>query len=383
MFDALIVGARCAGSPVALRLARDGHRVLLVDRATFPSDTLSTHFIQLPGMERLRRWGVLDDIVASNCPPVTSGTIDIAGDPVGADFDLPPGIPGLLSPRRTVLDQILVDAAVSAGAELREGVYVDSLLVEGSRVVGVKGHGPDGQEFTERARIVIGADGRNSIVARSVEAETLVHEPSLSFGYYSYYSGVPCHEAELFLYDRRFAVAFPTNDGLTVVAAGFPLDELQEVRRAPEENFLTALDAIGTLGTRVRGGKREERLVGMIDLPNFIRRAQGPGWALCGDAGYHKDPGPAEGISDAFRAADTLADAVHSFLVGDVTEQHAMEGYDRQHFVAAKPLFDRTITMASFNQEPVARATAFIELGGLQQAEYDRLATMEVAKGAA
>jgi flavin-dependent dehydrogenase len=282
-----------------------------------------------------------------------------------------------------VLDQILVDAAASAGAELREGVYVDSLLVEDGRVVGIVGHGPDGKEFTERARIVIGADGRNSIVGRSVEAETLVQKPPLSFGYYSYYSGVPCDEAELFLYPGRFAVAFPTNDGLTVVAAGFPFDELNEIRRAPEESFLTALDAIETLGERVRGGRREERLVGMIDIPNFIRRAQGPGWALCGDAAYHKDPGPAEGISDAFRAADTLSDAVHSFLVGGVTEQHAMEGYDRQHYVAAKPLYDATITMGSLDEDPVARATAFLELGGFQQAEYDRLASAEVTEGAA
>ncbi|MEA2477945.1 MAG: hypothetical protein QOC87_2144, partial [Actinomycetota bacterium] len=115
MYDVIVVGARCAGAPTAMQLARKGHSVLLVDRAKFPSDTMSTHFIQLPGMLRLQRWGIVDKVAGTNCPPVTIGRLSIDGEVAEAEFPMPEGIAGLLAPRRTVLDKILVDAAVDAG----------------------------------------------------------------------------------------------------------------------------------------------------------------------------------------------------------------------------------------------------------------------------
>src|SRR3954451_8402729 len=138
-YDAIIVGARCAGAPTGMLLAREGHRVLVVDRASFPSDTLSTHFIHAPGVAALRRWGVLDEVIASGCPPVETysfdfGPITITGAPRPSD-----GESVAYAPRRTVLDKILVDGARDAGAELRERFTVEEVLVEDGVVVGIRG----------------------------------------------------------------------------------------------------------------------------------------------------------------------------------------------------------------------------------------------------
>src|SRR5438045_803498 len=172
MYDAIVIGARCAGSPTAMLLARQGYRVLLLDKASFPSDTLSTHYIHQPGVARVKRWGLLDRVAASNCPPVRRQMLDVG--PFAVVGSPPPvdGVADGYAPRRTVLDQILVEAAVAAGAELREHFSMDDLVTDGGRVVGIRGRAVGGGTVTEKARIVIGADGLHSMVARSVQAAT-------------------------------------------------------------------------------------------------------------------------------------------------------------------------------------------------------------------
>ena len=169
-YDAIIVGARCAGSPTAALLAGNGYRVLVVDRATFPSDTVSTHVLQPLGVAALARWGLLDRLVASGCPPIHTYTYDfgpftLSGAPGTKDA------PVAYCPRRTVLDKLLVDAAAEAGAEVREGFTVEAVVIEDGRVVGIKGRSKDGATVTERARVVVGADGRHSMVAAAVRPE--------------------------------------------------------------------------------------------------------------------------------------------------------------------------------------------------------------------
>jgi len=158
-YDAIVVGARCAGSPTAMLLARKGYNVLVVDRAKFPSDTISTHLVHPPGVAALNRWGLLDRLVATGCPPIDTYAFDfglatVSGAPGTAEA------PVAYSPRRTVLDKLLVDAALDAGAEVREEFTVEDILIEDGRVTGLRGHGKAGQTVTEHARVVIGADGR-------------------------------------------------------------------------------------------------------------------------------------------------------------------------------------------------------------------------------
>ena len=149
-------------------LAQKGCRVLVVDRSAFPSDTLSTLVIHAPGVAALRRWGVLDQVTASGCPPIGTYSFDFGPVVVAGTPHPQEGISTAFAPRRTVLDKILVDAAAKAGAEIRERFTVEDVVVEDGVVVGIRGHGEGGRSVVERARVVVGADGHNSRVARAV-----------------------------------------------------------------------------------------------------------------------------------------------------------------------------------------------------------------------
>ena len=304
-FDAIVVGARCAGSPTAMLLAQKGYRVLVVDRSTFPSDTVSTHFIHAPGVAALRRWDLLDKIVATGCPPVVTysfdfGPITISGTPLPAD-----GHSTAYAPRRTVLDTLLVDAASSAGAEVREGFTVDEIVFEDGRVAGIRGRDGSGRTITERARVVIGADGVNSRVAKAVEPEQYHDKPILQAGYYTYFNDLPVNGFEITIRPDRGWAALPTNDGLTLVVLGWPYAEHAANKHDVETNFFKALELSPDFADRVGAATRVDRFHGS-PVPNFFRKPYGPGWALVGDAGYTKDPITAQGMSNAFRERGAL-----------------------------------------------------------------------------
>jgi flavin-dependent dehydrogenase len=337
MYDAIIVGARCAGSAVALLLARQGHRVLLVDRATFPSDTISGHMILYRGVSRLKKWGLLDKVTASGCPPITRMSSHYGDFTLTSPMPLVDDMPVAIGPRRTVLDSILLNAAAEAGAEVREGFSVTELLTDGDRVVGIRGQGKDGAIVSENAHIVIGADGKNSRIAQLVQAESYKEVPSITAWYLTYWHDLPTDGLELHCRDRRVFFVFPTNDGLTMVALGIPHEDFQAFRGDIEGNYLQAARMMPTLADRVEGAHRAERFVGMADVPSFFRKPYGAGWALVGDAGHHKDPTPAFGISDAFCDAELLSDAVHAGLAGDQALDEALAQYEQKRNVRAVP----------------------------------------------
>ncbi|HEY9283443.1 MAG TPA: FAD-dependent monooxygenase, partial [Pyrinomonadaceae bacterium] len=243
MYDAIIVGARCAGSPLAMLLARKGYRVLLLDKATFPSDTVSTHHIHQPGVARLKRWGLLERVQASNCPPTAEirfdvGEFALTGTPPPAE-----GTAEAYAPRRRVLDKILADAAVAAGAELRESFSVEELTTgAGGAVTGVRGRDKKGAAVAERARIVVGADGARSFVARRVQAPAYLDRGMLTCNYYSYWSGLPLDAVELYPRAGRMIVADKTNDGLTMITVVWPRSEFDRVRSNVEAEFMRSLD---------------------------------------------------------------------------------------------------------------------------------------------
>lgn len=347
MYDAIVVGARCAGSPTAMLLARQGYKVLMVDRASFPSDTLSVHYIHQPGIASLKRWGLLDHVIASNCPPVRRQSLDVGpfvltGSP-SPGHDVAEGY----APRRTVLDKILVDAAAGAGVEVRERFVVDELLRDGDRVTGIRGHAIGGGTVTEQARIVIGADGVRSMVAGEVDAPSYNVRPVYSCAYYSYWDNLPVQGAELYLRPDRMLVAGPTNDGQTLIISYWPIADFHKVRSDIEGHFLAALELAPGLAERARAGKRAERFRGTADLQNFYRRPFGSGWALVGDAGYHKDPITAQGITDAFRDAELLANAIDAGFSGRAPLDDALASYEQQRNQATGPLYDLTCQFAT------------------------------------
>jgi 2-polyprenyl-6-methoxyphenol hydroxylase-like FAD-dependent oxidoreductase len=351
VYDAIVVGARCAGSPTAMLLAGAGHRVLLVDRATLPSDTLSTHVIHAPGVAALRRWGVLDQVTATGCPPIDSYVFDFG--PITFVGTPPPAGGGstAYAPRRHLLDTMLVRAAADAGAEVREHFTVDDVVVEDGVAVGIRGHGPGGRTAPERARVVIGADGLHSRVARSVGAEEYLTRPKLQFGYYTYWRDLPLQGFHVVSRPDRAWGAIPTNDGLTLVVVGWPIAEARAYRADIEGNYLRTLDLVPEWGERVRDATRVEPFTGG-GVPNFFRRPYGPGWALVGDAGYTKDPITAQGMSDAFRDAELCAGALDAVLRGERPYGEAMAGYHAARDARGRPIFEFTTRLATLAPPP-------------------------------
>ena len=343
MYDAIVIGARCAGAPTAMLLARAGHRVLMVDRATFPSDKMSTHYIHPPGMDCLKRWGLFEQVVGTNCPPITAFNVYM-----GDKLLMPAPVDGVAyCPRRYLLDKILVDAAVAAGVELREAFTVDEVTMDGERVTGIVGHARGGEPVREEARYVIGADGLHSVVAAAVNAPKYREREALTCAYYSYWSGVHADAAEVHLSDRGGVLVFPTNDGQLCIAGGGPHDIFARYKADIEGTFMHILDGAPEFAAKVRAGKREERFVGTADVPNFFRKPWGDGWALVGDAGYMKDPVTGLGITDAFRDADLLGHALDEVLAGRAPAETALQGYQDQRDAAALPFYEMTLQMAS------------------------------------
>jgi len=349
VYDAIVIGARCAGAVTAMLLARQGHRVLLVERGDFPSDVHRGHFIHRHGPQRLADWGLLDRVVATNCPPLTTHLSDFGDFPlIGRDIRVE-NVAWGYAPRRRQLDQVLVEAAVEAGAEFRPNFVVDSCLWEGDRVTGIRGRDHRQRiSSTEEAVVTIGADGRNSTLARVVGAPSYEETPTLTCCYFSYWSGVSTEGFEWYLRKNRVIFAFRTNDDLTAIFIGWPINEFASVRADIEGQFMRVVDMIPEFSERVRSGRREERFYGAADMPNYLRRPFGPGWALVGDAGCHKDPMMAHGICDAFRDADFLTTAIHEGLAGHCSINDALANYERQRNEATVPEYRENIAAARF-----------------------------------
>jgi flavin-dependent dehydrogenase len=370
MYDAIVVGARCAGSSTARLLANRGYRVLLTDRATFPSDTISTHIVWPRGLRALERWGLLEAVRASTCPPIREvvfdfGELVLRGHP-------PPfeGIEVTYGPRRRVLDKILVDAATSAGVELREGFAVQELTTSDGAVTGVRARTSGGKTVTESARIVIGADGVHSLVARAVSAPEYDVRPAVAFIYYSYWSGVEMRGVEYHIRDGYAAGGLPTNDGLVCIIVAGCHDRFARFKADVEVGFLGMLDSDAGLRERVRGGKREEKFYG-TETPNLFRKPYGKGWALVGDSGYHRDPVTAQGITDAFRDAELLTAALDDTFSGRTAFDDALGAYEKTRNETVKPIFEFTYNLAKLEPLPPELQGLFGALRN-NQADTDR-----------
>lgn len=366
-FDAIVVGARCAGAPTAMLLARKGYKVLLVDRATFPSDTLSTHVVQPRGVAKLLRWGLLDSVIATGCPALREfafhfGPLTIAGSPGTSES------PVAYCPRRTVLDDILVRAAIDAGAELRDAFAVEEVRVSDGVVTGIRGRRKLGPSVTVTAPIVIGADGRHSVVAEAVEPSQYHERPALQGGYYAYWSDLPMlGRYEVFIGDGSAVAAAETNDGLTMVVGGWPLAVYEQKKRDHEAAYLSLFDTAPALRERIGGARRVSKVFGGA-TPNFFRKPFGPGWALVGDAGYLKDPVTAQGIADAFRDAELLTDAIDAWRSGSRPYEDAMSAYQSTRDASALPMYGFTCQLASFEPPPPELSQLLGAMSGNQEA---------------
>jgi 2-polyprenyl-6-methoxyphenol hydroxylase-like FAD-dependent oxidoreductase len=349
-YDVIVVGARVAGAATAMLLARQGLRVLAVDRASFPSDTISSHQLQVPGVALLNRWGLLGKLTAAGTPPTRWVRFDAGGGLViNGRFPAYEGVDALYSPRRALLDTILVEAAREAGAEIRENFRVTQVTAAGGQVTGIRGSARGRPEVTETASLVIGADGKRSLVAGAVGARRYRERPVRSFASYSYWSGVPVSKGELYQRPGRAVAVFPTNGELTMVYVAAPMAGFASARADLNGHYLRTLDLCGDLGERIRAGSRAERLRTTPDQPNTFRCSHGPRWALAGDAGVVMDSISAQGMANALRDADRLSAAVVAGLGGGRPLAAALHDHQRQRDRAIRGMYDFTLGLAAFS----------------------------------
>ena len=374
-WDAVIVGARVGGASTALLLARAGLRVLVVDRARRGSDTLSTHALMRGGVLLLRRWDLLDRVVATGAPPVRRVTFHYGAESMPISLKPYGGVDALYAPRRTVLDSLLVDAAEAAGAQFHFGLAATGLITRGGRVVGVALRDRDGNAWTERAGLVVGADGRNSVVAARVAAPTIAagtHAAAYAYGYwpaggldgYHWYYG-----------DGLSAGVIPTNGGQACVFVAGPPGVLAAATRrrrlaAAQRSLLERLDGrLADLAAAPPDGP--VRI--FRGLPARLRSAYGPGWALVGDAGWWKDPLSTHGITDALRDAESLSAAVVAGAASERATGVALAGYQSQRdrvALAMHPIVDR---LASHGWDLAEARRLLLGLSSVMADEVDAL----------
>jgi 2-polyprenyl-6-methoxyphenol hydroxylase-like FAD-dependent oxidoreductase len=377
-WDVVVVGARVAGASTAMLLARAGLRVLVVDRARRGSDTLSTHALMRGGVVQLHRWGLLDRVAATGTPPVRRVTFHYGAESLPVSLKPYAGVDALYAPRRTALDALLADAAEDAGARVRHGTTVTDLAWDGAgRVVGVFLRDRVGTARTERARLVVGADGRGSLVAGRVAAPDIAsgaHAPAYLYGYWP----APDVDGYHWYYgDRLSAGVIPTNNGLACVfVAGHAATVAAAMRRRrpveAQRGLLARLD--GSLAA-LTAGPPDGPVRLFRGLPARLRQAHGPGWALVGDAGWWKDPLSTHGITDALRDAEMLATKV---VEGSATSPAAaLAGYQAQRddlAMAMHPIVDR---LASHEWDLVEVRRLLRELSSVMSDEVEAICALD------
>jgi flavin-dependent dehydrogenase len=329
VYDAIVIGARCAGSPTAMLLARRGHRVLLVDRARFPSDKpISSHMILRPGGAALDRWGLLDRVIRLGAPPVREFSVDFGPLKLTSDSPDDGAASAIYLPRRILLDKLLLDAAIEAGVEFREDFSVRELLWDGDRVVGVRGGSRGDASVEERAKVVVGADGLASVVARGTGAARYHDVATLTGVWWGYFRGLQPERINIWVRPRRLLGLAPTNDDLSTVMVYMAIDDFHEFTADVEGNVMSEFrEHAPELHERLRDAEREGQWLGTGYQPNFFRQSAGPGWALVGDAGCHHDSINPSGMAVAFTAAEMLAEAIHAGLTGERGLDEALRDY--------------------------------------------------------
>jgi 2-polyprenyl-6-methoxyphenol hydroxylase-like FAD-dependent oxidoreductase len=343
-YDAIIVGARAAGAATAMLLARAGARVLLVDQDAPGTDTVSTHALMRAGVMLLQQWGLLGRIIAAGTPPVRSTQFLYGSQEVVVPIKPAAGVDALYAPRRTVLDAILAEAAVDAGAELRYHCALQDVIRDrAGRVTGAVLHAGD-TSGPVAAGLVIGADGRRSKVARLVGSDVRHAGVHATATLYAYVEGMADRGYRWHYGQGAAGGAIPTNGGLQVVFAGLRPEQLRACRGNLAQGLVGGLQAAGSpLAGELAALGLASRPVGFAGLPGYLREATGPGWALVGDAGYFKDPITAHGLTDAFRDAALLADAIRA---GTAT---AMRLYESTRDALSLPFLLATDALASLD----------------------------------
>jgi len=377
-YDAVVVGARPAGAATAMLLGRAGRRVLLVDRAEYGADTLSTHALLRGGVLQLHRWDLLDAVREAGTPAIRRTHFHYGDEVVKIAIGEQHGVDALYAPRRTVLDPLLVDAARAAGVEVLHGVRVTGLRRDaGHRVTGITALIEGRGEAAADAAVVIGADGAGSTVAKLVGASTSYCRDDASAFVYGYFTGLDSDLYDWYFRPGVTAGVIPTNGGVAGVFAGMPPSRFGAARAEGVDAVFRAVlrEAAPEIAAALHGSQPAGRLRSFPGRPGHLRRAHGPGWALVGDAGYFKDPITAHGITDALRDAELLARSLAT--TGDGA------AYEATRDLLSRPLLDATTALASYEWDMPELAALHRELKAATDEEVALLAALDATADAA
>ncbi|OBI83448.1 NAD(P)/FAD-dependent oxidoreductase [Mycobacterium asiaticum] len=316
--DVVIVGSRCAGTAAAIAFARRGRAVVALDSAAFPSDTLSTHLFFPHHWAELEMLGARDRVLRLGAPMHTRAGLAAPGVEVVGRFESYRGSSAGSCVRRPGLDLALVETARAAGAEIRERTRVTDLVRDATgRVTGVRYRGRDGSEGTVIGKLVVGADGRRSTVARLVGAAEHHHWDNQRMMAYAYYEDTRDELRNLAMqwrYGDDLVTVFPCDGGQLVALLMPPVARAAEFRDDSEAAFHDAIRRVPPFADRLRGCTRVGKVRVSYSHPSYFRHSHGPGWALAGDAGHFKDPVTAQGIRDALRFGRLLGESTAAHL---------------------------------------------------------------------
>jgi len=347
-FDVIIIGARVAGSALATLLGQYGHRILILEKASFPSDTLSTHFFRAPAFKVFERMNVFDQILQT-APKLVNSFSDFEGHVSSGPVEDSGDYNHYLCVRRITLDDILIKRVRRESAvELREGTTLGELIWEGERVAGISWQ-ESGRPLEAKARVVIGADGFYSQVAKQVKPQVEHSEPVNRAMYYSYYQGLRSQDgpaAEFHLRGNCLVYVFPTDGNLTLIAATVPIAEFDEFRKHPEERLTTKLEVLPELAPRLHHAERFGPVKGAGNIPGYMRVPYGQGWALVGDSETVQDPWSGRGIDHASTHAALLADSIHAWLTNEMEWEPAMKQYHEARNEFSLKTFQQTCTLS-------------------------------------
>jgi menaquinone-9 beta-reductase len=372
-YDAIVIGARCAGAATAMLLARAGARVLAVDRTTYGSDTMSTHALMRTGVLQLGRWGVLPAVMAEGTPAIHRTTFHYGQESISIAIKPEHQVQYLCAPRRTVLDRVLVDAARLAGADVRHGVALLALRRgPDGRVNGVTLKDADGGFVEVGCDILIGADGRQSTVAKLVGAQAYLEGSSSSGCAFGYFENLADDGSHWHFVENAAAGAIPTNNGQHCVFASVPGSRFAAIFRGNiDQAFMSVLAANSAqLAANVSSARVVGRLRGFAGIRGYIRQSFGSGWALVGDAGYFKDPLTAHGITDALRDAELLTHAILD------NRPRALAIYQQERDALSRELFQITDSIASFQWSLDEVKALHARLSSSMRAECERMVLM-------
>jgi menaquinone-9 beta-reductase len=332
--DAVVVGARCAGSAAAIALSRAGRRVVALDRVAFPADTISTHLIWPGGVAELQALGSLERVRALGAPPLPRALAGAGRLEIHSDYTPVDGIDHALCVRRPGLDAALVETARAAGAEVRERCAVTGLVRDGGRVAGVRYRDAAGQARELRAALVVGADGRSSTIARLVAAAHPYRERASGRAcFFAYWEdGRPEWRATAAQWREgaELGTAFPCDDGLALVLLQPPEARAGEFRSDLAGEYERTVRSIPALAQRLEGCRQVTKVRAATGIASYFRRSSGPGWALAGDAGHFKDPVTAQGIRDALRYGRRLGEITAPLLEDMAALDRALRSWERE-----------------------------------------------------